>query len=272
MKITGGYMAKNSKPVVFIHGLWLHASSWDNWVTLFRESEYEPIAPGWPGDGTTVEKSRQHLEDIADKSINEVTEHYAEIIQGLDQKPIIIGHSFGGLVTQKLFGQGLGVAAIAIDPAQIKGVLPLPLVQLKNAFPVLGNPLNLHKAVMQSKQDFHRGFASAVSEEESNELYDKYVIPAPARPLFQAAVANFVPNSEAKVDVNADRGPLLIIGGGKDGTVPEVVSRAAHKQYRNAQTINDYKVFTDRGHSIPIDSGWREVADYTLAWLKEHSL
>jgi non-heme chloroperoxidase len=259
-------------PVVFIHGLWMHPDSWLPWVEMFRAAGYAPTAPAWPGDSASVAEARAHPERLANIGIDAVTQHYAKIIGSLNTKPIVVGHSFGGLFTQKLLGMGLASAAIAIDPAQMRGVLPLPLAQLKSGLPVLGNPFNYTRSVALTPKQFHAGFANAVSEAESNDLHARYAIPGPGRPLFEAAFANVFPNTPARVNVTADRGPLLIIGGGKDRTVPEVVTRAAHKLYRKAKTVNDYKVFPDRGHSLVIDSGWKEVANTSLAWLKERGM
>jgi alpha-beta hydrolase superfamily lysophospholipase len=256
-------------PVVFIHGLWLHATSWSPWLELFREAGYNPIAPGWPGEPGTVAEAREHPEYVANIGINDITGHYADIIDGLDQPPVIIGHSYGGLIAEKLLGQGVGTAAVAIDPAQIKGVLPLPLAQIRAALPGLGNPTNLHKAVSLSQKEFRFGFGNAVSEEESNALYEKWTIPSPARPLFQAAAANFVMHSQAKVNTaNETRGPLLLISGLEDHTVPDVVTRSTLKQYRDSAAVTELKQFEGRGHSLTIDSGWKQVADDIQDWLK----
>jgi alpha-beta hydrolase superfamily lysophospholipase len=260
-------------PVVFIHGLWLHATSWSPWLELFREAGYNPIAPGWPGEPGTVAEAREHPEYVANIGINDITGHYADIIDGLDQPPVIIGHSYGGLIAEKLLGQGVGTAAVAIDPAQIKGVLPLPLAQIRAALPGLGNPTNLHKAVSLSQKEFRFGFGNAVSEEESNALYEKWTIPSPARPLFQAAAANFVMHSQAKVNTaNETRGPLLLISGLEDHTVPDVVTRSTLKQYRDSAAVTELKQFEGRGHSLTIDSGWKQVADDIQDWLKEKGL
>jgi non-heme chloroperoxidase len=263
---------KSRTPVVFIHGLWMHADSWQNWVGLFRDAGYEPIAPGWPGDSATVAETNAHPERLAGIGIDAVVEHYARIIRALPTTPIVVGHSFGGLIAEKLLGMGLASAAVALAPAQIRGVWPLPFAQLKSAFPVLGNPFNYKRAVPQTAKQFHGGFANAVSERESNELYASYAIPAPGRPLFEAALANVFPKTPARVNLTANRGPLLIIGGGKDRTVPEVVTRAAHKLYRKATTVNEYKVFPDRGHSLAIDGGWKEIATASLAWIRGKGL
>ena len=262
-------MTDSATPVVFIHGLWLHATSWGPWLDLFRESGYEPIAPGWPNEPATVAEAREQPELVANTSIDEAVAHYAALIDALDEAPVIIGHSFGGLITEKLLGQGIGAAGVAIDPAQIKGVLPLPLSQLRSGFPALGNPANLHKSVSLTSKQFHYGFGNALSEEESDALFEKWTIPSPARPLFQAAAANFALHSEAKVDTdNEDRGPLLLISGTEDHTVPDVVTRSTLKQYRDSAAVTELRQFEGRGHSLTVDSGWRDVADAVLDWLK----
>src|SRR3954447_5898008 len=210
-------------PVVFIHGLWLHATSWQSWVDLFTDSGYAPVAPGWPGESDTVTEAREHPELVANVGIADAAEHFAQIAAGLPAKPVLIGHSFGGLLVEKLLGEDVGVAGVAIDPAQIKGVLPLPLSQLRSGLPALGNPANLHKAVSLTKAEFRYGFGNAVTEEESDSLWEKWNIPSPAKPLFQAAAANFALHSEAKVNTdNSSRGPLLLISGLEDHTVPDV--------------------------------------------------
>ncbi len=262
-------MPASRRPVVFIHGLWLHATSWNRWLDLYRDAGYRPIAPGWPGEPDTVHAARENPNLVADTGIDDAVAHFAEIIGALDAKPIIIGHSFGGLLAEKLLGQDLAAAAVAIDPAQIKGVLPLPLAQIRAALPVLGNPANLHKAISLTAKQFRFGFGNALSEEESDDLYEQWSIPAPARPLFQAAAANFALHSEAKVNTaNQTRGPLLLISGKQDHTVPDVTTRSTLKQYRDSTAVTELKQFEGRGHSLTIDSGWREVADATLEWLQ----
>jgi pimeloyl-ACP methyl ester carboxylesterase len=260
-------------PVVFIHGLWLHATSWQPWIDLFTEAGYSPSAPGWPHEAATVEEARAQADAVADLTIDDVTEHYATLIEALPEPPIMVGHSFGGLFVEKLLGEGVGRAGVAIDPAQIKGVLPLPLAQLRSGLPALGNPANLHKSVSLTQAEFRYGFGNALPEPESDDLYDRWTIPSPARPLFQAAAANFVLHSQAKVDTaNSTRGPLLLISGTADHTVPDVVTRSTFKQYRDSTAITELKQFEGRGHSLVIDSGWRDVAGAVLEWLKQKEL
>jgi pimeloyl-ACP methyl ester carboxylesterase len=266
-------MASTDKPVIFIHGLWLHATSWAPWMDLFRDAGYEPIAPGWPNEPPTVADARSDPDAVANLGIDDVTKHMAQIIDGFSASPVIIGHSFGGLFAEKLLGEGYGTSAVAIDPAQIKGVLPLPLAQLRSSLPVLGNPANRHKAVSLNAKEFRFGFGNALSEEESDALFERWTIPSPARPLFEAATANFSLHSPAKVETeNAERGPLLLISGTADHTVPDKVTRSTLKQYRDSTAVTELKQFEGRGHSLTIDSGWEEVAGAVLAWLKSNGL
>jgi len=265
--------AASRPPVVFLHGLWLHARSWQPWLELFASRGYAPIAPGWPHEPATVEQARERPEAVAGQGIDDIVDHYRGIIDALPASPILIGHSFGGLLAEKLLGQGIGCAAIAIDPAQIKGVLTLPLVQLRSALPALANPLNVTKAVSLSKDEFRYGFGNAISEEESAALHARWTIPSPARPLFQAATANFTWHSQAEVDTaNAARGPLLLISGTADHTVPDATTQATFRQYRNSPAVTELRRFEGRGHSLVIDHGWREVATACLEWLESRGL
>ena len=261
------------KPVVFIHGLWLHATSWQPWVEAFTQAGYAPIAPGWPGTPDTVEAARESLDTIADKGIDDIVAHYTAIIEGLDSKPIVIGHSFGGLIAEKLLGQNVAAAAIGIDAAQIKGVLPVPLSALYATLPVFKNPANRHKAVALTEEEFKFSFGNRLSPMESKLLYEAWAIPSPGKPLFEAAAANFSLHSPAKVDTdNAERGPLLLTMGEHDHTVPESVSKSTLKQYKHSTAVTELIEFKDRGHSLTIDPGWREVADACIGWLTKQGL
>jgi non-heme chloroperoxidase len=257
------------QPVVFIHGLWLLPSSWDRWATVFEEAGYTAISPGWPDDPDTVEEAKEHPEVFAGKTVGQVADHFGDVIGKLDKKPAIIGHSFGGLLTQIIAGRGLSAASVAIDPAPFRGVLPLPISALRSASPVLTNPANRNRAVPLTYEQFRFGFANAVSEDEAKQLYDAYAVPAPGAPLFQAATANLNPWTEAKVNSKSpDRGPLLIISGEKDNTVPWAIANASYKKQKRNEGVTEIVEMPGRGHALTIDSGWREVADTALAFVK----
>jgi non-heme chloroperoxidase len=256
-------------PVVFVHGLWLLPNSWDRWAELFEQSGFAALTPGWPDDPDTVEEAKAHPEVFAGKSVGQVADHFETIIRGLDRKPAIIGHSFGGLLTQILAGRGLAAVSVAIDPAPFRGVLPLPVSALRSAFPVLGNPANRNRAVPLTYEQFRYAFANAVSEEEAKQLYEDFAVPTSGKPLFQAASANLNPWTEAKVDTkNPDRGPLLIISGEKDHTVPPAIANASYRQQQDNQGVTEIADIPGRGHALTIDSGWREVAEKALAFVQ----
>ncbi|HST42279.1 MAG TPA: alpha/beta hydrolase [Conexibacter sp.] len=257
------------QPVVFVHGLWLLPSSWDRWVEHFEAAGYTALTPGWPDDPETVEEANAHPEVMAKKTVGDVADHFEEIIARLDRKPAVIGHSFGGLLTQILAGRGRAAASVAIDPAPFRGVLPLPISTLKSSRPVLGNPANRNRAVPLTYEQFRYGFANAVSEDEAKELYHDYAVPAPGAALFQAATANLNPWTEVKVNSrNPERGPLLIISGEKDNTVPWAIANASYKKQKRNEGVTEIVEIRDRGHALTIDSGWREVADTALAFVR----
>jgi non-heme chloroperoxidase len=261
--------ASGKTPVVFIHGLWLLPSSWDRWATVFEEAGYAALTPGWPDDPETVEEAKAHPEVFAGKTVGEVADHYSDVIKQLEKKPAVMGHSFGGLLTQIVAGRGFSAASVAIDPAPFRGVLPLPISALRVANTVLHNPLNWNRAVPLTYDQFRYGFANAVREDEAKELYEQFSVPTPGAPLFQAAAANFNPWSEAKVDTkNPKRGPLLITAATKDHTVPPAISKASFKKQQKNDGVTEYVTFEGRGHALTIDSGWREVCDTALAFVQ----
>jgi non-heme chloroperoxidase len=264
--------ASGRTPVVFIHGLWLLASSWDRWAAVFADSGYTPVTAGWPDDPCTVREAHEDPDVFAGKTVGQVADHYAAVISELTRKPAVIGHSFGGLLAQIVAGRGLSAATVAIDGAPFRGVLPLPISSLKAAKPVLGNPANRHRAVPLTYDQFRFAFANAVDEDEAKQLYETFAVPASGVPLFQAAAANFNPRTEAKVDTeNPDRGPLLIISGGKDNTVPRAISEAAFKRQKRNPGVTEFVEIPDRGHALTIDHGWREVADTALRFIQRHT-
>ena len=261
--------ASGRTPVVFIHGLWLLASSWDRWGVVFDEAGYAPVLAGWPDDPDTVKEGNDQPTVFAGKTVGQVADHYAEVIDGLEKKPAVIGHSFGGLLTQIVAGRGLAAASVAIDAAPFRGVLPLPISSLRAAKPVLGNPANRHRAVPLTYDQFRFAFANAVSEDEARELFDTFVVPASGVPLFQAAAANLNPWSEVKVDThNPDRGPLLIVSGEKDNIVPRSIAEASYKQQLKNSGTTEFVEVSGRGHALTIDGGWREVAHLALAFVR----
>jgi pimeloyl-ACP methyl ester carboxylesterase len=261
---------EGKQPVVFVHGLWLLASSWDRWRALFEEQGYTTLAPGWPDDPDTVEEAKQDPEVFAHKRIKQVTQHYVDAIGQLKRKPAIIGHSFGGLIAQRVAGEGVAAVTVAIDPAPFRGVLPLPLSALKSSSAVLGNPLNYTRAVPLTYEQFQYAFANAVDENEAHQLYETYSVPGSGVPIFQVATANLNPWTEAQVDTkNPERGSLLIISGEYDHTVPWAISHASYKQQEKNPGVTEIHEMPNRGHSLTIDHGWREVAETALAFIAQ---
>jgi non-heme chloroperoxidase len=264
--------ASGLTPVVFIHGLWLLPSSWDRWAAVFEEAGYTALAPGWPDDPATVAEANADPAVFAGKSVGDVADHLDAVVRRLDRKPAIIGHSFGGLMTQILAGRGLAAVSVAIDPAPFRGVLPLPISALKSASPVLTNPANYSRAVPLTYEQFRYGFANAVDETEAHQLYETFAVPASGKPLFQAAAANLNPWTEAKVDSkNPERGPLLIISGEKDNTVPRSIAEASYKRQKRNEGVTEFVEMPGRGHALVIDGGWREVADKALEFVKRYT-
>ena len=261
--------ASGRTPVVFIHGLWLLPSSWDRWTQLFEEAGYAALTPSWPDDPETVEEARANPEVFAKKMLAQVADHTAEVIGRLDRKPAVMGHSTGGLLAQMIAGRGLSAATVAIDPGPFRGVLPLPISTLRVSIPVLRNPLNRGRAVTLTFDQFKYGWANALDEEEAKQLYETYHVAAPGVALMQMANANLNPWTEAKVDTrNPDRGPLLIIEGELDHTVAPAIAKASYNRQKRNEGVTEFDNVPNRGHSLTIDSGWREVAEKALAFVK----
>ena len=261
--------ASGLAPVAFVHGLWLLPSSWDRWAALFEEAGFTAVSPGWPDDPETVEEAKAKPEVFAHKSVGQIADYVDGIIRRLDKRPVVIGHSFGGLLAQIIAGRGLATATVAIDPAPFRGVLPLPISALRSASPVLSNPANRNRAVPLTFEQFRYSFANAVDEKEAKELYETYSVPGSGVPIFQAASANLNPWTEAKVDTkNPERGPLLIIVGEQDHTVPPAIAKAAYKRQKGNDGVTEYVEIPGRGHALVIDHGWRDVAETALAFVK----
>jgi pimeloyl-ACP methyl ester carboxylesterase len=261
--------ASGNTPVVFIHGLWLLPSSWNNWVEFFEENGYAGLTPDWPDDPETVEEARANPDVLAKKTLKQIGDHTAEVIGGLQKKPAVMGHSTGGLLAQLIADRGLSAATVGIDPGPFRGVLPLPVSALRSAGPVLKNPLNRSKAITLTLDQFKYGWANALSDEEAKQLYETYHVAAPGSALMQMANANLNPWTEAKLDPgNPDRGPLLIIDGEKDHTVPWAIANASYKRQSRNSAVTEIVKIPNRGHALTIDSGWREVAQTALDFVK----
>jgi pimeloyl-ACP methyl ester carboxylesterase len=261
--------ATTATPVVFIHGLWLLPSSWDPWATLFEEAGYVALTPDWPDDPRTVAGARAEPEVLARKSLKQVADHTTEVVDALERKPAVIGHSTGGLLAQMLAGRGLSAATVAIDPGVFRGVLPLPGSVLKGVGPFLVDPRTRGRAITLTFDQFKYGWANALDENEAKRLYDTFHVAGSGTSLVQMGNANLNPWTEAKVDTkNPDRGPLLIIDGEKDHTVPWAIANAAYKRQRRNPGVTEIVKMENRGHSLTIDHGWREVAETALAFVR----
>jgi len=260
-------------PVVLVHGLWLPASSWLPWRGYVEEYGYATLAPGWPGEPETVEAARERPEAVAGTSISQVVDHVAEVIGALDRKPVVIGHSVGALVAERLAGMGLARATVAITPAPFRGVLPLPVSTLRATFPVLGKPANVNRSVMLTAKQFRFAFGNALSAEESDELHERLCVPAPGRPLFQTATANVDPRTQARVGTRAaGRGPLMVIGAEKDNVLPWAIAYASYQRQAKNADPTEITQAPGRGHALAVDAGWRVVADNALSFLARHEV
>jgi non-heme chloroperoxidase len=261
--------ASGRTPVVFVHGLWLLPNSWDNWATFFEEAGYAAVVPGWPGDPESVQEAKANPDLFADQTLAGVADHYGEAIGKLTKKPAVIGHSFGGMLAQIIAGRGLSAATVSISPAPYRGIIPLPFSALRVASIALRNPANRKRGVPLTPEQFRYGFGNVVSMSESRQLYDAYSVPGPGQTLFQAATANLNPGTEAKVDTkNPDRGPMLIVSADHDHTVPWAIANASYNRQRKNPGITEITKFEDRGHSLTIDAGWRDVAETALQFIR----
>jgi len=262
--------ASGKQPVVFVHGLWLLASSWDRWASFFEDNGYIAVTPGWPDDPASVGEARENPDRFAGKGVGQVADYHQAVIERLERKPALVGHSFGGLLVQILAGRGLAAATVAISPAPSRGVLPLPISALKAALPVLRNPANTSKAITLSFEQFRFGFANALSEDEARALYEQHHVAGSGLPIFQAALANANPRTEVRVDTtNPARGPLLIVSGKRDHQVPWSLAKGAyHRQRKNEAAVTEVVEIPERGHSLTIDRGWQDVAQTALDFIR----
>lgn len=261
--------ASGTTPVVFIHGLWLLPSSWTMWADFFRQAGYAPLTPDWPDDPATVEQARANPGVLAKKTLTQVADHTADVIGELAKKPVVLGHSTGGLLAQMLAGRGLSAATVAIDPGVFRGVLPLPISTLRATGPFLLNPRYRNRAITLTFEQFRYGWTNALDEDEAKRLYDTFHVGGSGIALSQMATANLNPWSESKVDtMNPARGPLLILDGEKDHTVPWAIANASYKLQKRNPSVTEIKKMPNRGHSLTIDHGWQEVAQTALDFVK----
>ncbi len=261
--------ASAKTPVVFIHGLWMLREAWAPWRELFEANGFATVALDWPNEPETVADARANPQAMAKVGVGETADHLEKALRRLERKPAIIGHSFGGLFTQMLAGRGCAFASVPIDPAPFRGVIPLPLSAIRAALPVLGNPLNRGKAVALNAKQFKFAFGNMLTEEESGALHEKLMVAAPGRCLFEAAMANINPFTPVKVQTkNNDRGPMLVVSGEKDHIVPHAMAYAAYKRQRHNSAVTEFVEFKDRGHSLVVDSGWKEIGEAALAFVK----
>ena len=260
-------MSSEKKTIVLIHGLWMTALCWEHWVELYTGKGHRVIAKSWPGMDGDVEDIRRDPSAIANLGIGEIVDHYQRIIEGLDDMPIIIGHSFGGLIAEVLLDRGFGSAGVAIAPAPVKGIIFLPFTTLRVTFPALSNPANTHRALPLTPEQFHYAFTNTLSEEESLAVYNRYSVPGPDHVLFQGALANFNPNAPTTVNFeNDERAPLLLVAGGKDHVSPVAVVKANYRLFGKSSAITDYKEYPDRTHFTLGEQGWEQVAGDALDW------
>jgi alpha-beta hydrolase superfamily lysophospholipase len=259
-------------PIVLVHGLWLTPRSWEGWKERFEARGHDVLAPAWPRIQGEVEDVRRDPSPLNGLGVTEIVDYHDRIVRGLDRPPVIMGHSVGGLVTARLLDRGLGAAGVAISPAPVKGVLRLPPAQVRAALPVLGNPANRNRTVELTRKQFHYAFTNTMSEDEARAAYDRYEVPGPGRPIFQAAFANLNPRAATKVDFHKDdRPPLLVMGNDRDHTVPASVSKEAAKRLGKSKAVVEYREFAGRPHFTVGAPGWEEVADYALDWGIRHS-
>lgn len=260
------------RQIVFIHGLWLTSLSWEHFERYFAGQGYEVAAPEWPRKRGDVEEIRRTADGVAGLGIAEIADHYDAIVRDLEDSPIIIGHSFGGLIAMILLDRGLGAAGVALDPAPPKGILNLPLRQLKSAAPALLHPSKRSGVVALSLEQFTYAFVNTFTPDAAQAAYERYAVPDTARPLFEAAFANFNANAPSKVSYSHGRPPLLITAGEKDNTVPASVSRSIYKKQRHAPARTNLLEFEGRPHMLMAGEGWEEVATGVHDWLESLGL
>jgi len=257
-----------AETIVFIHGAWLASNSWERFATFFAERGYATLTPEWPRKAPGVAAQREDPASLAGLGVEEIVEHYATIVDALDEPPIIIGHSFGGLITQILVGRGHGRAAVALDPAAPKGIKRVPLSSLRAAAPAIAHPSTRHGTVDLDFDQFNYAFTNTWEPEAARAAFDRYAVPETGRIFFQDGFANFTLHGETEVDFDREeRSPLLITVGEHDHTVPPAVAKENFHKYRDVAATTDFVEFPGRSHLLMDGDGWEEVAQYIADWL-----
>lgn len=258
---------KSQPTILLIHGLWVTPSSWEKFKGYFEGCGYNVIASPWPGINKDVAGMRRDASGLNGIGIAEVVAHYTKIIRSLPEPPIIMGHSYGGLITQLLIDRGLGAAGVAIDSVPPKGILVLPWSTYLALTPALLQPITFKKTFIFTFRKWWQVFANTLSESEARVEFEREVIPASGRSIFQAALSNVTPNSLATINfANSSRAPLLLIGGEKDVIMPAALNRKNFKKYRASSAVTEYKEFPGRSHYIIAEQGWEDIAQYALDW------
>jgi len=262
-------MNPQKQTIVLIHGLWMTPSSLDLFKEFYEQRGYQVIAPAWPRLDGDVNAIRKNPSALAGLGVLEIADHYDAIVRSMEQRPILVGHSLGGLIVQMLLDRGLGSAGVAIDATTPKGVFDLPYSAVRSARPVVMNPLNYWRSVMLTFEQFKHAFANTMTDAEARRVYHTQVIPGPGRPFFQAAFANFVPRAATTVNRrNYTRAPLLLVSATHDNFVPSKLNEKNYELYKHSTATTDYAIFADRSHLIVAQEGWQDVAEYAITWVQ----
>src|SRR5437764_1306609 len=261
-------MESDRIPLLLVHGAWLSARSWENYADYFGKRGFALSAPEWPRKEGDVEELRETAQAVAGLGVQEIVDHYEALIRDLDQAPVLIGHSYGGLFVELLLARGLGRAGVAMSPAPPKGILALPFSTLKAASPALAHPSKWHGVVTLSLEEFTYGFVNTFSEEDAAAAYERYAVPETGQIFYEAGFANFHLHPPTEVHFkNEHRAPLLIVGAGEDHTVPASLAKAQYKRYERSPARTDYLEFEGRPHLHMTAPGWQEVAAAIDEWL-----
>jgi pimeloyl-ACP methyl ester carboxylesterase len=264
-------MASNN--IVLIHGLWTTPLAFEFWAHNYSERGYMVYAPSWPGMERDIRALRRTPDSFASLGLREITDHYERFVLALDEPPILVGHGIGGLVVQALLDRGLGICGVAVASAPIRGIWTLPYTKMRVVTPQLFKSRRSRRTVALTPAQFHYAFMNTSPREEAQRAFERYAVPGPRRVLFQAELANLNPFAETAINVRRNnRAPLLLIAASQDHLAPPSVVLANARAYRNSLATTEFREFPGRTHFIIVQSGWREVANYTLDWVRDQEL